>query len=118
MTTRRKYKKGAVTLEAVMAISLILPIFFAFIFGGYDFYMRQADNVNLNFEVGRFASTMDECTESKLKSISGTVKFNNYDLITEINGVRKLSHSASNRRGTIAVYCSSAPWERGYTFYV
>ena len=118
MKKQQNYKKGAAALEAVIAISVILPVLFSFIFGGYDFYLRQADNVNLNFEAGRYFSTMNSCTEATLLSISSTVKFSQYNLITEINGVRRTSYSAPASRGTIAVYCSSTAWSRGYTFYV
>lgn len=104
----KKNKKGAVALETVLTLALVLPVLFSFIFGGYNFYLKQSDNVNLNFEVGRYLSTLDACDEATLLTISGTSKFSGYKLITVIDGVRKVSFNASPSKGTIAVYCQSA----------
>lgn len=114
----RKNKKGAVALETVLTLAMVLPILFSFIFGGYNFYLKQADNVNLNFEAGRYFSTLKTCDEPSLLSISSTSKFNEYKLITVIDGTRKVSFNASPSKGTIAVYCQSADWKKGYTFFV
>lgn len=101
-------KQGAVALEAVIALSLILPILFSFVFGGYDFYLRQADNVNLNFEAGRYMSTMTECSNDAFRTMSDTFKFNKYDLIAHIDGTRHVVYSAPVRQGSIVVHCGRA----------
>ena len=103
-----KKKKGAAAIEAVLALAIILPILFSFIFGGYNYYLKQADNVNINFEVGRFYSVLDGCNETQFRTISGVTKFNRYNLITVIDSVEKQTYTSVNPIGTIAIYCVSA----------
>lgn len=112
------YKKGAAAIETVITMALVLPILFSFIFGGYNFYLKQADNVNLNFDAGRYLSTLDSCNESTLLAITGVAKYSDYTLITVIDNVRKVSYTPAIGKGTIAIYCQSADWKREYTFFV
>lgn len=105
---KNRLKRGATSIETVLVMAMVLPILFSFIFGGYNFYLKQADNVNLNFEAGRYFSTMNACNEATLKTISSTLKYSEYSLVTVIDGVRKQSYVASPNKGTIAIYCQSA----------
>jgi hypothetical protein len=103
---KRNNKQGAAATEAVLAIAIIIPILIGFIFGGYDFYLKQADNVNLNFQAGRYFTTMTSCDSATLASISLNQEFSHYNVITVIDGKRKEAYKAAKKEGTIIVYCN------------
>lgn len=113
-----KRKIGAVSLEAVIAIGLILPILFSFIFGGYNFYMAQAENVNFNFNVGRFLASMPDCSESSFALIGSNPRFSAFEVQAVIDGVETKPYTTLNPKGVIRINCASTDWKQGYIFYV
>ena len=56
MLKRRNKKKGDITRQTVLIMSVILPMFILFLLGAYAFFSVQATNYNLNFDAGRYAS--------------------------------------------------------------
>ena len=122
-----KNKSGSAIIETVIVIGLTLPIFLSFIFGGYSYYLAQSKNINLNFEVGRYASTMGACSAEDMSTIAKVNKYGLYNLNLNIDGNMVCLNCAGNpfdaptptgNNGTVIITCQSDNWATGSEFGV
>lgn len=108
-----KQNKGAVSVEAALVCLLIFPIFISLIVGGYCWSTAQSTNVNINFETGRYVSTVG-CNYSKLNaSMPSLTKYEGYEII--VNDIQLTNMSGSNEKIVISCPVEST---RGSEFEV
>lgn len=114
----KKSKIGVVALEFVVAISLLVPVLLIYISGGYTYYMAQSQNVSLNYDAGRYFSTMSACDKGQIFAFQLNSKYSHYDIEAIINGRSAIKSAVGEKEGTVTVTCSTANWSPGTNFGV
>lgn len=113
-----KNKVGAITLEFVVAVCLFVPILMVYMTGGYNYYMAQSQNISLNYEAGRYFSTMSACNKEQIYSIQLNPRYAGYDIEAVINGVSSTKTAKGESQGVISITCTPANWSSGTNFGV
>lgn len=102
-----KLNMGEVALETALVVGITLPIIMTLIFGGYMFFMNQAENNTVNFNAGRYISVagcyIDESGDSQgISTMGESGTFSNYNLY--LNDEK--FHSYFDEGQYIKIYCN------------
>ena len=102
MLMKIKDKSGGSAIETVLVVMLVFPLIIMFIVGAFTFFNVHSQNVNINFDAGRYVSTTG-CSLDKLQdSMPGLTKFNGFNIF--VNGTKIQSGS----KGDISITCQAA----------
>ncbi len=111
MLRKIKDKSGGSAIETVLVVMLVFPLIIMFIVGAFTFFNVHSQNVNINFDAGRYVSTTG-CSLDKLQySMPGLKKFNGFNIF--VNGTKIQSGS----KGDISITCQTVS-ESGDEFKV
>ena len=99
MLRKIKDNFGGAAIETIIVVMLVFPIILMFIIGGFKFFNVHSQNVNINFDAGRYVSTTG-CSIDKLQdSMPGITKFNGFNIF--VNGTK----IQSGTKGDISITC-------------
>ena len=92
---------GGSAIETVLVVMSVFPLIIMFIVGAFTFFNIHSQNVNINFDAGRYVSTTG-CSLDKLQdSMTGLTKFNGFNIF--INGTK----IQNGTKGDISITCQN-----------
>lgn len=101
MLRKIKDQSGGAAIETVLVVMLVFPLIIMFIVGAFTFFNVHSQNVNINFDAGRYVSTTG-CSLDKLQdSMPGLTKFNGFNIF--VNGTK----IQSGTKGDISITCQA-----------
>ena len=101
MLRKIKDQTGVATIETILVVMLVFPLMIMFIVGAFTFFNVHSQNVNINFDAGRYVSTTG-CSIDKLQdSMHGLTKFSNFNIF--VNGAK----IQNGTKGDISTTCQN-----------
>jgi len=101
MLRKIKDNFGGAAIETIIVVMLVFPIILMFIIGGFKFFNVHSQNVNINFDAGRYVSTTG-CSIDKLQdSMPGISKFNGFNIFVDGTKIQ------SGTKGDISITCQN-----------
>ena len=101
MLRKIKDPSGGAAIETVLVVMLVFPLIVMFIVGAFTFFNVHSQNVNINFDAGRYVSTTG-CSIDKLQdSMPGLTKFSNFNIF--VNGTK----IQNGTKGDISITCQN-----------
>lgn len=109
-------------ITGVILFAIIFMLLSTFSFGGWSYFTAASENTNLNYNVGRYVSSLDMCdtSDSSLGSMKYLTRYNDYDIEAYFDGsaTPTVIQDVANQEGTISISCDSTSWNRGAEFSV
>ena len=101
MLRKIKDQTGGAAIETILVVMLVFPLMIMFIVGAFTFFSVHSQNVNINFDAGRYVSTTG-CSIDKLQdSMPSLTKFNGFNIF--VNGTK----IKNGTKGDISITCQN-----------
>lgn len=121
-----KEQKASVSVETALVVIFVLPVVLGLIATGFLYSSSQSENINLNFDAGRYIAN-NGCSLNGARKMSELNEWRNFNIILYINeeiggdvyegnggGIVSYDEGA---RGTVELHCP-ANSDRGNEFIV
>lgn len=101
MLRKIRDETGGSALETVLVVMFMFPLIVMFIVGAFTFFNVHSQNVNINFDAGRYVSTTG-CSLDKLQdSMPGLTKFNGFNIFVNETKIQ------TGSKGDISITCQA-----------
>ena len=78
MLRKIKDPSGGAAIETILVVMFVFPLIVMFIVGAFTFFNVHSQNVNINFDAGRYVSTTGCSIDNLQDSMPGLTKFSNF----------------------------------------
>lgn len=113
---------AAEVVTGIMLFAFVFMLLSTFAFGGYTYFTAASENTRMNYNVGRFVSSLDLCdaSDSSLGSMAYLSRYDGYDIEAYFDGSASATviQDVANHEGVITITCNSSNWNRGQEFSV
>lgn len=72
---------GSDAISTVIAFSVVFGIVLSLAYGGYEYYSKSAENTNINYDVGRYLSTMQRMDLSTVETLKNLPQYDGFLIV-------------------------------------